>query len=379
MPRPSKGARLWLRPAERDADGRLAAAARWIIKDAGRQFSTGCLEGDRAQAERKLAEHIARKYAPERRERDLAQILVTDVLNIYLRDVAPGHARPQKTVERCLRLGEYFLGKTLADVSGSTCRAYEASRAGMGRSTKGAGGGARRDLQDLAAAINHHAREGFHRGEVRVALPSRGKSRQRWLTRDEAAQLIWTCWKTRESQNGRPTEKRPLRHLCRFLLLGLYTGSRPGALLNAAWLPGPNLSYVDIARGVFHRHADGAAVTNKRQPTVKLSPRLKAHLKRWRRLDFEQAPPNVFVVSYGGEKIASVKTALARACSLAGLDAGVTAYTLRHTVGSWLMAKGVPTRKIAEFLGCTETMVLEHYGHLAPDFQDEAAQAIGRK
>jgi hypothetical protein len=43
------------------------------------------------------------------------------------------------------------------------------------------------------------------------------------------------------------------------------------------------------------------------------------------------------------------------------------------------MNKGIPTRKIADFLGTSEQMILRHYGHLAPDYQDEAARAIGRK
>jgi integrase len=74
-----------------------------------------------------------------------------------------------------------------------------------------------------------------------------------------------------------------------------------------------------------------------------------------------------------------VKTALTRACTVATLPAGVTAYTLRHTGASWLVAKGVSTRKIADFLGTSEQMMIVHYGYLAPDYQDEAAQAIGRK
>jgi integrase len=234
-------------------------------------------------------------------------------------------------------------------------------------------------LQDLAAAINHHAKEGLHRGLVRVALPPRGEARQRWLTRAEAARLLWTCWRAREMQEGVATAKRPLRHLCRFLLLGLYTGSRPGAILNASWLRGPRLSWVDTANGVFHRHAEGAAETNKRQPTVRLAPRLLDHLRRWERLDAAATPPRVFVVEFAGAPVLSVKTALARACKLAGLDAGVTAYTLRHTCASWLVARGLPTRLIADFLGTSEAMIEKHYGHLAPDYQSAAAMAIGRK
>jgi hypothetical protein len=42
------------------------------------------------------------------------------------------------------------------------------------------------------------------------------------------------------------------------------------------------------------------------------------------------------------------------------------------------VAEGIPTRKVADFLGASEGMILDHYGHLAPDYLDEAAQAIGR-
>jgi integrase len=195
------------------------------------------------------------------------------------------------------------------------------------------------------------------------------------MTRDEAAALLWACWRTREAQEGRPTEKRPLRHLCRFLLLGLYTGSRPGAILSASWDRAPGRSWIDLENGIFHRHVDGAAETNKRQPAVKISPRLAAHLRRWRRIDGGKG----FVVTFDGRPIQSPKTALARAVKLAGIEAGVTAYTLRHSCASWLVAKGLATRKVADFLGTSELMIERHYGHLAPDYQDEAAQAIGRK
>jgi len=359
---------LWLRHA-RTRPGRGTELAVWLIRDGDQFISTGCGAGDRAEAERRLAAYIAAKYAPERRERSLAAVPVADVVNIYLTDKAPGQARPEKAAERGERLIKWWGDKSLADVTGATCRAYAASR--------GSPGGARRDLQDLQAAISHHAIEGFHRGSVRVALPPRGEARQRWLTRNEAARLLWVCWRTREVQEGAQTAKRPLRHLVRFLLLGLYTGSRPGAILQASWLPGPRRSLVDVENGVFHRRADGAVETAKRQPTVKLIPGLLSHLRRWRRLD--EASGRAHVVMFDGAPIASVKTALGRACELAGLDAGVTAYTLRHTCASWLVAKGVSTREIAGFIGTSEAMIINHYGHLAPDFQDAAVRALSER
>jgi hypothetical protein len=293
MPRQSRGPYLWLRPA-RERDDKGAEHAVWIIKDAGRQVSTRLRSTKRREAERALADYIASKYAPERRERDIAQIPIADVIGLYLTDVAPQQARPEKAAERCGRLLDFFGERTLDAVTGSTCREYAAWREGKGQSNKGTGGGARRDLQDLAAAIGHHSKEGLHRGLVRVALPPKGKARQRWLTRDEAARLLWTCWRAREVQEGNPTGKRPLRHLARFLLLGIYTGSRPGAILNAAWRQAPGRSWIDTANGVFHRHADGEAESTKRQPSVRLAPRLLAHLRRWERLDASK--PQTFLV-----------------------------------------------------------------------------------
>ncbi len=379
MPPRPKGARLWLRPAERDQAGAVVKPARWIIRDGSRQIGTRCGEGDREAAEGRLAEYIAAKYAPARRERALEEIRVADVINIYLSDVVPGQARPGKAAERAERLLDFFGMKTLADVNGPLCRAYVRWREGKGQSNLGTGGGAKRDLEDLRAAINHHAKEGLHRGLVRVPLPARGKARQRWLTRSEAARLLWACWTAREHQEGIATKKRPLRHLCRALLLGLYTGSRPGVCLTASWDRGAGRSWIDLDYARFHRLAEGAIETDKRQPPVRIAPRLLQHLRRWYRKDEGSGYVVRFGRNGGIEPIASLKTALARACALAGLEGNVTAYTLRHTAASWLVAKGLPTRQIAEFLGTSETMIDRHYAHHAPNFQDAAADAIGKK
>src|SRR5262249_23111392 len=77
MPRRNKSARLWLRP-EATKKGKLHRRATWIIIDGGRHFSTGCLSHEIEKAERKLAEHVARKYQPSRKERDIELIDVAD-------------------------------------------------------------------------------------------------------------------------------------------------------------------------------------------------------------------------------------------------------------------------------------------------------------
>ena len=62
-------------------------------------------------------------------------------------------------------------GKKLSEVNAQTCAAYVRHR--------GSRGGARHDLETFRAAINHHAKESFHRGVVRVSLSPKGEARDR--------------------------------------------------------------------------------------------------------------------------------------------------------------------------------------------------------
>jgi hypothetical protein len=120
MSRQSKGARLWLEPTTNTADGKLRRNASWIIRDGSRFIRTGCPREDRERAERKLAEHIASKYTVSRdRSRHPSEILVLDVLNIYLADKATKHARPEETKQRILTLADFWQPYTLADVMDS--------------------------------------------------------------------------------------------------------------------------------------------------------------------------------------------------------------------------------------------------------------------
>ena len=153
---------------------------------------------------------------------------------------------------------------------------------------------------------------------MRVTLPPKGAPRDRWLTRDELAAVLRACWRYREVQTvhrgkrkGEPqeTEKRPLRHLARFILLAIYSGSRAGAVLTASPCRGEGRSYVDLERGIFYRLAEGARATNKRQPPVPLPRRLLAHLRRW----VAKGIVSEHFVEWNGRPVKSVKTAFATA------------------------------------------------------------------
>lgn len=382
MPRKSKGARIQLRAARRDKTGKITHQATWRIRDGKNDIATGCLEREVEAAEQALKDYIAAKYQPKRKEQDIEKIPLADVLSIFVDDrpdlyiEEPNAKRYQK---RMARLNAFWGGMKLSDVSAETCRAYQKHR--------GNKGGARRDLEDLRAAIGHHSDEGLHRGIVKVKLPQKGSPRDRWLTRSEAARLIWTCWRAREVQRMHrgpkagqmvETEKRPLRHLARFILIGLYSGTRAGAIASASPIAAIGRSFVDLDRGVYYRLAQGAKRTNKRQPPAPIAPRLLAHMRRW----YSRGIVSRHFVEFNGVGVKSVKTAFGRAVRLSKLsmDQGsVSPHTLRHTAATWLMQNGCDPWQAAGYLGMSLEVLLNTYGHHHPDHMKDAVSKIAAR
>jgi integrase len=389
MPRRSKGVRLELRAARRDSAGNITHQATWRIRDKGRDIGTGCAADEIATAEKKLKEYIVSKYEPKRKAQDIEAIPIGDVLSIYLdakldalRDRFKVSDETEDTMtairrfkKRIGRLNDWWGAKMLAEVDGEECRRYAKKR--------GKKGGARRDLEDLRSAINHHANEGYHRGVVKVTLPAKGAPRDKWLTRSNAAKLIWSCWRYREVQTVHrgarkgqktATDKRPLRHLARFILIGLYTGTRASAIAAASPTPAIGRSYIDLERGIYYRLKQGDARTNKRQPPVPLPPRLLAHLRRWHGM----TPEAEHFVMYNGHPVSSVKTAFKRAVELAELEAGITPHTLRHTAATWLMQRGADPWQAAGYLGMSLEVLLNIYGHHHPNYLSDAVEKIAK-
>ena len=150
MPARNKGARLWLRRARRDRKTGDSHNAVWIIRDGPHTEGTGCRKDDRAGAERVLAEYLNRKHLAQasKGQRDPSQVPIADVLALYGKAKAASQSRPKETAGRIERLLSFFGDKMLCEVNGDLCRAYV-----VRRSTDAA---ARRELEDLRAAINYH-------------------------------------------------------------------------------------------------------------------------------------------------------------------------------------------------------------------------------
>lgn len=362
MPDPTfKGPRLWLRPA------RAGEKATWVIRDGQKQTRTKCSAGQRAEAEQKLAAYRAEKYRPAReRGRDPASIAIADVLNIYLTDRSPEITRPDELGQRIVALGAFFKEMTLADINGALCRSYAKER--------GSASMARRELEDLRAAINHHRKEGLCNSIVEIVLPPKASSRERWLTRQEAAAMIRAAWRYREVQKGHATGRASRKHIARFMLVALYTGTRSSAICGAAICPAIDRGHVDLEAGLFYRRAPNARETKKRQPTIRIPGRLLAHLRRWAAKGISRTS----VVEFGGKPVKGVRKAFARAAADAGLE-GVTPHILRHTAVTWAMQGGADPYETADFFGMTMEMLDRVYAHHHPDHQKGVGDALTRR
>ncbi|MEW5422693.1 site-specific integrase [Amorphus sp. 3PC139-8] len=369
MPRRSKGPRLTWRAPKRNAKGWIVESGGWIIRDGSRSIRTGCGEDDRDGAERALADYIAQKHVDEARAqgpRHPDLIPIADAIALYLQDIAPSHARPWETTARANRLLDWWGERMLSEVTGQACRDYAANR--------GSKSAARRELEDLRAAIVYHHKEGHSATLTAVTLPEAAPRRERWLTVEEAAHLVRTAWRYREVQKGKPTGRYSRRHVARFILVALYTGSRAGAICQAALTPTPGHGWIDLESGMFYRRPEGERETKKRKPPIRIPDRLLVHIRRWHRLGISRR----FVIEWNGSPVTRIAKAFARTADASGMP-DVTPHTLRHTAATWMMQGGSDKWEACGYLGMSMETLENHYAHHHPDHSASARESLVRR
>lgn len=264
MPRKPAGARLYWRKDKQV----------YLIRDSGRpEKSTGTR--NRADAEKILAAYIASKDTVTG-SRSADQISVTEILGIYGQEHALTVAAPERIGFAIDALLAFWGALCVADVKGETCRRYAKSRVRKfkdGTTRPITAGTIRRELNVLQAAINYCHREGYLLTPTTVTLPRKTPSRDRWLTRDEAARLVWAAYRSPQG-----------KHLARFILIAIYTGTRKEAILGMSFHPNISGGWVDVERGVMYRRGTGERETNKRRKPVRLTRRLLSHCRRWQEM-----------------------------------------------------------------------------------------------
>ena len=339
MARRGKGPRLVY------LDKRACYYIRWTENGRTRERSTGTQ--DQRLAEETFAEFLAQRGARSG-PRDPARFAILDALRVYALEKAPHTASPERIGYGIDALAEFFSENVAADVSEQTCRAYGVHR---GR----ADGTIRRELGILRAALRYAEHTGRLTRAPHVWLPPKPPGKSRWLTRDEGASLLRAA---RRSASARP-------YLPLFILLGLYTGARKGAILSLRW------PQVDLERGRIDFNPPGQPQTAKRKPVIPIPRRLMTFL----RLARARGSDLGYVVHRDGKPIGNVVRAFNTACARAGL-AQVTPHTLRHTAGTWMAQHGVPLWEIAGYLGHSHERTTELYSHHSPNYLERARKAF---
>lgn len=382
MSRHGRGAFLYLRM-------RKNALTYWYVRDGARHIPTGFRALDRDDAERFLANYISNKLdrsgsAPPKPE----QVRLAAALSQYALDVVPRHQRVDEAIQRLARLREFFQDSACEAVNPATCAAYVRWRTHEGGDARSLRkpvkhSTARRELEDLRAALNHAWKSRLLNLQIPVALPEKGAPRERWLSAAEARRLVLGAkgyvfqkvegqWKivARRRDHRMTTEA-----LVRFILIGLRTGTRHDAIMRLAFEMHPDGGHFDFERRLMYRRASGVKETKKRQPPIPIPPKLLVLARYWKRRSRQTLVITPRLAN--GEVITRrrIDDPFRRAVRNAGLGPDVTPHVLRHTCATWKVQKGVPVWEVAKFLGMTVQMVEEVYGHHAPEHLMRAARA----
>lgn len=350
MPRPNSGPRLKWLPKRQS----------WYIVwyEAGRERLKSAGTTDGGEAEAALANFIGQRQRRARADgpRDPRDVSIAEVLDLYGTEHAPTRADPARIGYAIDALLSYWDGKTVADISKTSCRKY-------GEHRQRAAGTIRRELGTLTAALNFAVDEKLLERAPFVELPDKPEGKDRWLSRSEAAKLV----------NAARTGRTDVRlYLPLFILLGLYTGARKQALLTLRW------PQVDLERGRID-FRKGSRRTNKGRAHIPIP----AHLMTFLRLAWRRRMSDVgFVIHDKGRPIKDIGDgkwgSFGGAVERAGL-ADVTPHTLRHTCGTWLAQAGVDLWEIAGWLGQSYASTVELYAHAHPDHMEEAKRAADRR
>jgi integrase len=410
MSRPSKGARLYLATGRVHPRTGKPIADVYYIRDGALRISTGCGPDRVAEAEAALGRHIADKHTravtdgptdetDRTRRADPTRVFIAEVVAYYAEHRGPEIADPVSLAGRLSAVTDWWEGKTLDDIKRSNCLAYVAARQQMPvRSyTKTAprlvsAQAARRELEDLSAAIGFWDDEHHLIRRPKVTLPPKPESQRDALTRSQAAALLLGAMGWRKGEDGRwrrlPGSSVANRaHLRRFVLIGLYTGTRPGVMPKLLWEESPTQAWIDLEDETIYRRGKAEKdQRTKRRPLVKIPPRLLAHLKRWRCMDNELMARREAaglkttnsVLHHGGRPIAGrIRRSFSAAVADAGLADGITPHWQRHTAATLLMEGGAKLWDAAGYLGMSPTMLEKNYGHHRPDHQAGAKNAAG--
>lgn len=381
--------------AERLNKNGSTEAAKWVIKyfDEGkggtRKFSTGFGASEAAEAEKYFAKWLIEQKSDEpiQKDRKADEVPVADVISHFIDERLPpkpgSEHKPLSRPEEVQRYMEDLLmwwgDKTVDEIDKVNCRKFVDS-------CKSATAGRNR-LEYLRSALNLAHKDGILRATVTVHLPGKPDPRSEFLERDEVAKLLWAAYKTRRQYTHSAkksantglagkvvlTDAYKWRHVARYILVALYTGTRKDRIVEASFVREPGKPWIDLQRGEYHRAAQGEVVAlNKRAPTIRIPRRLLSHMRRWYKLGARHP------VEFNGEKAVDTRAFASVVKAVFG-DRKIVGHTLRHTAATWLMRQSdLSIHDISGYLGMSLEVLERVYGKHRTHHQKGIDAAISK-
>lgn len=198
-------------------------------------------------------------------------------------------------------------------------------------------------------------------GRTRVIEAHEQARALRWARGDETYDRATDTW----SPPRRPLsakERHRRSQFERMFVLGMATGSRPGRWDQLGWGPNYVCGWIDIAGCTMFRLPLGADPDLlKEAPPVLLSASTMAMVRQWRA---EDAPDQPWVIrTFEGRSSArAAEGVFVRACRHLGL-VGVTRHTVRHSMISGCVARGVPVEPLSRTAGVSPWVLRHRYNH----------------
>lgn len=266
---------------------------------------------------------------------------VEDLWPGYIRDRKADGARADRFKAHWTALAPTFGSRIGSTITREDCRAYHLARKALGYSPSTI----KTDLELLRACLRwHYGKE----HAPKLWMPPSSKPRDHWLTKDQARAIV---------------EAATTPHINLFVILGLATGARAGAILDLTW------DRVDFGQHTIDYRPTGRVQTNKRRTVVPMNARAREALQQ-----AHSARLSDNVIEYGGKPIQSVKKAIERLAVKSGVP--FSPHVLRHTCAVWMAQDNVPMQMISQYLGHTSLRMTEQvYARYSPAFMRDASAA----
>jgi integrase len=228
-------------------------------------------------------------------------------------------------------LAPFFAPLPPHTITDELCREYARQRLKDGRSV----GTVWTELGRLRAAINWAYKRHLIDRPPYVWMPSKPASNGRALTVDEAERLVAAA---------------VMPHVRLFIILGIATGARTGALLQLRW------DKVDLeSRSIDLRRPAPEDPLSKRARKG----RAVVYINDWARAALSEAHVGRltdYVIEWNGRPVECIRVGFMAACKRAGIG-GVSPHDLRHTAATWLADESIDMERIARFLGHSNPQV----------------------